>query len=178
MQCLQSSSIYGIDMKDIKVLITWDCEDSSTFHVNVSPDQEDLDQVRVTHLPEDESASSVAILKVVAASFIGIVDNYGLDPRLTALAKTAVEEASMWAVKSVTSNEKSLLVPQSVSMPHHDSCATRDTAEDCDCDELYMSERQPYKNHANGCSVNRGYAECDCGYEDQRQQLREELGKE
>ena len=44
----------------------------------------------------------VALMKAICAAGIEYVSHTGGDPRLTALAKTTLEEASMWAVKSIT----------------------------------------------------------------------------
>ena len=52
-------------------------------------------------------SGSVDRLKTLAAAFINEVEVAGKDGRLTALAKTAAEEAAMWAVKSVTRTAKS-----------------------------------------------------------------------
>jgi hypothetical protein len=44
----------------------------------------------------------VNTIKAQTADLIDYVSAHGKDPRCTALAKTAFEEAAMWAVKSVT----------------------------------------------------------------------------
>ena len=41
-------------------------------------------------------------IKVLAAGLINVIDAKGKDSRLTALAKTAIEDGAMWAVKSLT----------------------------------------------------------------------------
>jgi len=41
-------------------------------------------------------------VKVAAAALIDMIDAVGKDERTKALALTAVEEAAMWAVKSIT----------------------------------------------------------------------------
>ena len=58
------------------------------------------DLVRTRFNPSD--SSDVDQLKALAAAFINKIEHSGKDPRLTALAKTAAEEAAMWAVKSAT----------------------------------------------------------------------------
>lgn len=45
---------------------------------------------------------SVERIKMLAAALINETEDAGGDPRLTAIAKTTIEEAAMWAVKSAT----------------------------------------------------------------------------
>lgn len=59
-----------------------------------------LDQVRYSFNPD--ARVDVDELKVLLAAFISAVDEHGKDGRLSALARTAAEEASMWGVKSAT----------------------------------------------------------------------------
>ena len=62
--------------------------------------QEAEDQVRLEFNPNQNE--EVALMKALCAAGINYVSRNGGDPRLTALAKTSLEEASMWAVKSIT----------------------------------------------------------------------------
>ena len=57
-------------------------------------------QVRLEFNPNQ--MPEVAVMKALCAAGIRYIDEKGGDPRLTALAKTALEEGSMWAVKSIT----------------------------------------------------------------------------
>lgn len=49
-----------------------------------------------------DAAEDVDRLKALGAAFINEVDHVGNDPRLTAIARTKIEEATMFAVKSAT----------------------------------------------------------------------------
>jgi hypothetical protein len=63
------------------------------------------DRVRASFNPSDKSR--VSEIKQATARLIDICEeNKALDPRLAALAQTAYEEAAMWAVKLVTTEEK------------------------------------------------------------------------
>ena len=57
-------------------------------------------RVRIRFNPGE--MTQVAEVKQMAADLIDFVDCEGKDPRLSALAMTAIEEGAMWAVKSVT----------------------------------------------------------------------------
>ena len=57
-------------------------------------------RVRIAFNPNDHSA--VHKIKAATAELIDMVAVEGKDPRLTALAQTAYEEAAMWAVKAAT----------------------------------------------------------------------------
>lgn len=57
-------------------------------------------RVGVSFNPDDNN--DVAHIKRLSAELIDYVAALGRDPRCTALALTAFEEAAMWAVKSVT----------------------------------------------------------------------------
>lgn len=46
--------------------------------------------------------STVDQIKQKTAELIDLIEDHGLDPRLTSLAQTAYEEAAMWAVKAAT----------------------------------------------------------------------------
>lgn len=48
------------------------------------------------------SNQTVNAIKIATASLIDLILSQGADPRTTALAATAYEDAAMWAVKSVT----------------------------------------------------------------------------
>ena len=63
------------------------------------------DRVRANFNPNDNSR--VAKIKRATAELIDIcAENKDLDPRLAVLAQNAYEEAAMWAVKLVTTEEK------------------------------------------------------------------------
>jgi hypothetical protein len=63
------------------------------------------ERVRASFNPSDKSR--VSEIKQATARLIDICEeNKDLDPRLAALAQTAYEEAAMWAVKLVTTEEK------------------------------------------------------------------------
>lgn len=67
----------------------------------VIPNDAELEQVR--HAFNPSGSHEVWCLKVLSAALIAAVTKFGKDPRLTSLARTAAEEAGMWAVKSATS---------------------------------------------------------------------------
>ena len=66
----------------------------------IHPGQDAERKVRLEFNPNQNP--EVALMKAICAAGIAYVDRTGGDPRLTALAKTTLEEASMWAVKSIT----------------------------------------------------------------------------
>ena len=70
------------------------------FHVNVSPNEAELAIVRAEFNPSGND--DVMVLKILGATLIRAANELGKDGRLTALARTAAEEATMWAVKSAT----------------------------------------------------------------------------
>ncbi len=59
----------------------------------------------VEHFDSDRHGP-VEHVKRISADLIDYVRNEGRDPRCTALAVTAIEQASMWAVKSITKGER------------------------------------------------------------------------
>ena len=69
----------------------------------ILPTDADLEQVRALFNPSNNE--EVCTLKHLAAAYLAAITKYGGDGRLTALARTAVEEASMWAVKSATAGQ-------------------------------------------------------------------------
>ena len=70
---------------------------------DIVPGHEAEGQVRLEFNPSMNR--EVAVAKALMASAVRYTDEAGNDPRLTALSKTAIEEASMWMVKSVTAKE-------------------------------------------------------------------------
>ena len=61
--------------------------------------------VRLEHTGADRDAvhgATIREFKKLQAAFINLLHVQGGDPRCTALAKTAAEEAAMWAEKAVT----------------------------------------------------------------------------
>ena len=70
------------------------------FTGSVYPTDTDLEQVRAGFNPSQDPG--VRTIKLLSAALLRAIDVHGHDPRTTAIAKTTVEEASMWGVKSAT----------------------------------------------------------------------------
>ena len=59
-----------------------------------------VEMVRADFNPS--ASDRVTRVKLLAAALINEIHHHGKDARCTALAKTGIEEAAMWAVKSLT----------------------------------------------------------------------------
>jgi hypothetical protein len=78
---------------------------SAAFREDLMAKSIGAERVRASFNPSDKSR--VSEIKQATARLIDICEeNKDLDPRLAALAQTAYEEAAMWAVKLVTTEEK------------------------------------------------------------------------
>ena len=80
--------------------VSADLDEHGVFRIAAYLDKKNEKQVRLDFNPSN--SDNVTLVKVCAAVMLEAIEQTGRDPRLTALAKTAVEEASMWAVKSAT----------------------------------------------------------------------------
>ena len=75
-------------------------EGEDVRHYTWSISDHALEQVRFDFNPE--LRTDVNLVKLTAALALDVANEVGKDGRLTALARTAYVEASMWAVKSAT----------------------------------------------------------------------------
>ena len=84
-------------MEEFKVLISWKNEDGSTFHVNVTPSEKELEQVRFSFNPVE--SDDVNIIKLLSAALIRSFNKLGYDNHFREMAEQFTKSASRYAVK-------------------------------------------------------------------------------
>lgn len=68
--------------------------------LGVGVSEENLELLRVNFNPSN--MKEIDFIKILGAAMMTVIDRYGEDPRTSAIARTNIETACMYAVKSMT----------------------------------------------------------------------------